>query len=95
MSQIINNKEKSRFELFLDPEYAYIDYRYYEEKIALMHTFVPDSHRGQGLADQLAKFALEYIETNKIKALVYCPFVTKYIERHPDYRHLVTMLKKD
>ena len=40
---IINNTKLSRFETEIDEEFAYVDYRYYKDDIALIHTFVPET----------------------------------------------------
>lgn len=87
---IVNNKEKSRFEALLDDgEYAYIEYRWYYGDMALMHTVVPEDKQGQGIAAQLARFALEYAKEEKLKLMVYCPYVAAYLKKHPEYNYLV------
>ncbi len=40
--------------------FGYVDYRFYKDDIALMHTFVPEGARGKDILSALAKFALEY-----------------------------------
>ena len=54
-----------------------------------MHTFVPDSLSGKGLASALAHYALEYAKERQLKIIVYCPFVGVYIKKHPEYNILV------
>ncbi|MES2701118.1 MAG: GNAT family N-acetyltransferase [Bacteroidota bacterium] len=88
--QITNNKKLSRFETQLpDGEYAIIEYRWLKAAMVLMHTFVPNSGRGQGIADELAKYALEYIRAHHLKAIIYCTFILKYVERHPGYEDII------
>lgn len=87
---IVNNTKTSRFEVVLDDgEYAYIEYRWYHGNLALMHTAVPEDKRNLGIASQLAKFALEYAKKEKLKIMVYCPYVSAYLKRHPEYVELV------
>jgi predicted GNAT family acetyltransferase len=86
---IINNTERSRFETEINGEFAYVEYRFYNDDIALMHTFVPESARGKGISSALAKFALEYVKEKKLKLIVYCPFIAKYIEQHREYEPLI------
>jgi predicted GNAT family acetyltransferase len=86
---IINNKEQSRFETEINGEFAYVDYRLYKNGIALMHTFVPEFAEGKGVASALAKFALDFVQEQKLKLKPYCPVVAKYIQRHPEYEVLV------
>jgi predicted GNAT family acetyltransferase len=86
---IINNTNLSRFETEINGEFAYVDYRFYKDDIALMHTFVPEIARGKGVSSALAKFALEYVKEQNLKLLVYCPVIAKYIKQHPGYEALV------
>ena len=44
---IINNTKLSRFETEINGEFAYVDYRFYEDDIVLLHTFVPGMARGK------------------------------------------------
>ncbi|MDB5199323.1 MAG: N-acetyltransferase [Chitinophagaceae bacterium] len=86
---ITNNIKQSRFETQIDGEFAYVDYRFYKDDIALMHTFVPEIGRGKGISSTLAKFALEYVKEQNLKLMVYCPFIAKYIKLHPEYESLI------
>jgi predicted GNAT family acetyltransferase len=86
---IVDNKKLMRFETEIDGEFAYVDYRFYKEDIALMHTFVPEFARGKGIAFSLAKFALESVKEQNLKLMVYCPYIARYIKRHPEYNALL------
>ncbi|HTA28058.1 MAG TPA: GNAT family N-acetyltransferase [Bacteroidia bacterium] len=86
---IINNEKLSRFEMEVNGEFAYIKYRPYKGNIAIMHTFVPESARGKGIASVLAKFVLEYFKQQNKKLMVYCPVVAKFIKEHPEYEPLL------
>ena len=86
---VINNEKHSRFETQVNGEFAYLDYRFYKGDMALMHTFVPESARGRGIAAALAKFALEYVKEHKLRLMVFCPYVQKYLKEHTEYLPLV------
>jgi predicted GNAT family acetyltransferase len=86
---IVNNTKRSRFETEIDGEFAYTEYRFFKDDIALMHTFVPESARGKGVSSALAKFALEYVKEQNKKLIVYCPVIAKYIKYHPGYEPLI------
>ena len=86
---IINNTNRSRFETAINGEFAYVDYRFYKDDIALMHTFVPEAARGKGISSALAKFALEYVKEQNLKLIVYCPFIAKYMKLHHEYDVLI------
>jgi hypothetical protein len=69
---------------------AYINYREIAGRVLdLDHTFVPPSARGGGIASQLTAHALEYARGGGYRVVPSCPYVARYIERHPEYRDLV------
>jgi len=53
------------------------------------HTFVPPALRGGGIASQLTEYALRYAQDRGLKVIPSCPYVARYIERHPEFASLV------
>jgi predicted GNAT family acetyltransferase len=51
-------------------------------------TYVPVSQRGQGIASGIVKEALDYAKQNDFYVIPSCPFVSDYIDRHPEYADL-------
>lgn len=86
---VIDNQANQRFEIHADGELAILEYRFYKNDLALMHTFVPDSLGGRGLASSLAHYALEWAKEHNRKVMVYCPFVAAYLKRHPEYNDII------
>jgi hypothetical protein len=86
---ITDNSSQSRFETEINGELAYLEYRHHNDNIVLVHTFVPESGRNHGVGFALAKFALEYAKDHKLKVIVYCPTVKKFLELHPEYEKLI------
>ena len=87
---IQNNKKQFRFEILLpDGEYATLEYRWLKGSMVLMHTLVPVSARGKGIGNILVKYVLDYARSQNLKLVIYCPFVTKYMQSHPEYNDLV------
>ena len=86
---VINNETNQRFEIQAEGETAFLEYRFYKKDIALMHTEVPDSLGGKGLASTLAKYALDWAREHKKPVMVYCPFVAAYLKRHPEYNDII------
>ena len=54
----------------------------------LVHTEVDEQFAGRGYASALARTALDYARANNLKVIPTCPFVRKYLERHPEYDDL-------
>lgn len=87
--QIKNNPEESRFEITVDGYLGLVDYKLKGNRIALIHTGVPDEISGRGIASALAKFALEHARKHDLRVLPYCPFIASYLKEHPEYLDLV------
>ena len=83
---IVDNKENMRFEIKEGHETAFMEYRFYNKSIALMHTEVPEAFKGQGLANALAVYAFDYAKSHQMPVMVYCPFVAAFVKRHPEYQ---------
>jgi hypothetical protein len=78
-----------RFELEQDGHSATLDYTLASDVLALLETEVPEALRCSGIASLLAKTALDYAREHHLKVDVICPFVTGYVETHPEYSDLV------
>jgi predicted GNAT family acetyltransferase len=80
---------KGRFELERDGEVASLEYALAGPVLELIHTEVPKSMRGSGVASQLIQSALDWARDNKVKVDVVCPVVAGFIRKHPEYADLV------
>ncbi|MFI6829444.1 GNAT family N-acetyltransferase [Kribbella sp. NPDC050241] len=58
-------------------------------KLTITHTWIAESHRGQGLASVLIRHALDDIRTKSVTVSNYCPIVGSYIEKNPEYGDLL------
>lgn len=88
----IEHKESAhRFEARVDGNLAVVQYRYSEGgAMVLTHTEVPTAIEGRGIGSQLAQAALEYARSRQLRVIVTCPFISSYINKHPEYQSLVT-----
>ncbi|MBN8453974.1 phosphoenolpyruvate--protein phosphotransferase [Accumulibacter sp.] len=68
---------------------AFLSYRAEGERVILKHTFVPDALRGQGIAADLVRVALEEARQLHWKIVPRCAYVAGFIERHPEFCDLV------
>jgi len=88
--EFINNKKEFRFEASVDGgEPATLVYRWLKGSMVLMHTVVPVSARRQGIGSALVKYVLDHAREHHLKIIIYCPFVEKYVDEHPEYKDLV------
>ena len=84
-----DNTDKSRFELDVDNEIAFANYRQTPSAVIITHTETPRALRGRGIASELIRGALELIRSDGRKVIASCGFVVDYLEKHPEYADLV------
>ena len=84
-----HNEAESRFEATVDGHLAECEYLRQQGTIAFTHTFVPPELRGRGLAEKLARAALEYARQQKLTVVPACSYVAAYVRRHPEYASLL------
>ena len=83
------NEEAHRYEIHLNGEVAVLTYQRSGKRIVFMHTGVPPALEGHGLANQLARTALEDARAQKLTIIPLCPFVESYVRRHQEYLSLL------
>ena len=88
--QILNNETESRFESDVDGKLSFIEYKLAPHRITLVHTEVPQELAGRGIAQELAKTALDHARQNKLHVVALCSYIAAYIKRHPEYSDLVS-----
>jgi predicted GNAT family acetyltransferase len=86
---VTHNKVGQRFELLVDGALALLTYHRFPDRIALLHTEVPQPFEGHGLAAKLSRFALDFARTNRLRVVPLCPYVSSFIRKHPEYQDLV------
>lgn len=83
---ILHNQQDQRFYVPLGQEEAELTYNHLPEGVVdLDYTYIPPQHRHQGIADQLVKAALDYVQAHQLKFVPSCPVVEAYVKRHPQY----------
>ncbi|MEM0518529.1 MULTISPECIES: GNAT family N-acetyltransferase [Aequorivita] len=87
--RVIDNKEKNRFEAEVDGHKAIIEYTVKPGVLSLDHTEVPKELSGQGIASEMTEMVLLQIELRGLKVIPTCPFIKKYIEKHPEWKSIV------
>ena len=85
-----NNVAAQRFEAIVEGQRAVLTYHRFPNHISLDHTEVPESLRGNGLAAKLTRTALEFARANHLRAVPLCPYVSRYLVKHPEYQDLLS-----
>lgn len=84
--EVVNNRAEHRYEIVLGDDAAVCYYRLTNGGIIFIHTEVPPVFEGKGVAGKLAKAALDDAVRLGLKIEPQCPYIKKYIERHPEYQ---------
>jgi predicted GNAT family acetyltransferase len=79
-----DHHELNRFEAVVGGQVAFLQYQKRPDAFVLLHTEVPESLRGQGIASQLAKVGLQSARESGLPLVVLCPFVRAYLRQHRD-----------
>ena len=85
---VTRNEASHRFEIATDSGVALLNYKLAPGVMTVLHTEVPAPLEGRGLASSLVRAALDHARANGLHVVPTCPFVRKYMERHPEYHDL-------
>jgi uncharacterized protein len=89
---VSDNRAASRYELRVNGELAgVIVYRLndLDATISLIHTEVEPPFAHLHLGTQLARFGLDDARARGLAVLPYCPYITSWIKKHPEYADVV------
>lgn len=89
---VTDNPAASRYELRVGTDLAgFVDYRLRagDTEISLVHTQIEPAYEGAHLATHLARFSLDDARARGLAVLPFCPYITAWIKKHPDYADLV------
>jgi predicted GNAT family acetyltransferase len=96
VTEVRHLPERFMFAIVVDDDVAgYIEYRMGPGVRAIMHTIVDEKFRGQGLAAQLVKDALDETRAEGLLVEPYCPYTRSYIAKHHEYLDLVPKDRRD
>ncbi|WP_433477771.1 GNAT family N-acetyltransferase [Spirillospora sp. CA-142024] len=89
-TEITDNAGKSRYEIRLDGDLAgFAQYELGDGAVIFTHTEVDPAFEGKGVGGSLARGALDDVRGRGLSVVPLCPFIKKWIDKHPDYRDLV------
>jgi predicted GNAT family acetyltransferase len=83
---VTDNRMKSRFELFVNGETAFLAYERTDNALTLIHTEVPAALRGLHFGEALVEAALRSAHSAGLRIIAVCPFVRAYMRRHSGQR---------
>jgi len=87
--EVRHNPAAQRFETLAGGQLSVAEYRRDGQRILFTHTEVPPALRGQGIAAQLVRVALDYARESGLTVVPLCWYVDAFIRRHPEYQDLL------
>ena len=83
---VSHNESERRFEIAVDGQLAgFVEYVDVDENRVFTHTEVDEAYAGQGLAGILVARALDETRDAGKRLVPVCPYVSKYLGKHPEY----------
>ena len=95
MPEVVDNTAAHQFEIKLDSQIAFAEYRLVHGAIILPHTVVPEAFEGKGIASRLARHAMQYARDHDLKVIPLCAFMGAYMTKHPETHDLVHRLYRE
>ena len=81
---VTDNQAESRFEIRAGGHLAELSYHRNGNRLALIHTEVPEELEGHGMGGRLVTAAVDRAAREGLTIVPYCPFARDWLERHPD-----------
>ena len=82
--QVVDVPLEDRFVVRTDGAEAELVYRVSGDRVYLIHTEVPESLGGRGIAGQLVRASLLRAEADRLIIVPWCPFARRWLKEHPD-----------
>ncbi len=79
------NTVLNRFELKLSGGIAFVEFEQRGNTYFLLHTEVPESMTGKGVASILVQKVMNYLLKSEAKMKQFCPYIKAWLKRHPEY----------
>ena len=81
---VTDNQAASRFEVSEGGYLAELIYHRSGNRLALIHTEVPEELEGRGIGGMLVTAAVDRAVREGLTIVPYCPFARRWLERHSD-----------
>ena len=89
MNRVRDNAAESRFELEVEGKTAFAVYRASPGRVTITYAEVPRELRRRGYGSALVSGALELARGQGLKVASECPFVSAYLNKHPEFNDLL------
>jgi uncharacterized protein len=84
-----DNRERGRYELEIDGQIVFANYRRDGATLAILHVEAPRPLRGTGAAGRLMQGVMEIARATGVKVVPLCGYAASWLRRHREYGELV------
>jgi predicted GNAT family acetyltransferase len=89
-AQVTNNADQNRYEIRVQGRLVGVaDYRVAGDVVVIPHTEITPALRGNGLAAQLVRWALDDVRGSRRSVDPQCWYVAQFIDDNPEYGDLL------
>lgn len=86
---VTDNREKSRFELEVDGQVAFANYRRQGSNLVIPYVEAPPALRGTGAAGRLMQGVAEIARGEGAKIVPLCGYAAAWLRRHKEHQDLL------
>jgi predicted GNAT family acetyltransferase len=87
--QVTDNAARHRYELTVDGQTAFANYRREDGKLVIPYVEAPPALRGTGVAGRLMQGVLAQARADGLKVVPLCGYASAYMRRHAEYADLL------
>lgn len=84
-----DNESAQCFELWIDDQRSFIEYENRDNKVYLVHTEVPSTMEGRGIASALVEKTFQHLEKQDKQVVPHCAYIQTFLRRHPEWERIV------
>lgn len=82
--QVEHHEPDHKYSAWIDGSEAVVTYREEGDSLVFTHTLVPEALRGRKVGEELVRQAVADARRRGRRVEATCPFVERYLERHPE-----------
>lgn len=86
---VVDNTERSRFEMAEQDQIVFADYRLAEGRLSITHVESPPALRGAGAAGRLMAGVIVDARRRGLKIEPLCGYAVAWMRRHPEHADLL------
>ena len=87
--RVSDNREQSRYELDVDGQIAYANYRRQGSTLVIPYVYAPPALRGTGASGRLLEGVMEIARGDGLKVVPLCGYAASWLRRHKEHRDLL------